>query len=289
MEPMQLYILLLCFLGVVVVIGIIWWRRAWLVALNMLDWLHWVSFGIGTGQMILILTYYIPLMQWHIGGGRDSHRNTFISDFLFADMVFRAVMTCFVALQLGVCAVFVSRLRARHEDGPFMSCVEMVLFVCAWIGWTTLCAQYSNPSGEGMSIVHAAGVAVFIACSLVYVLMMSCNIFLLFSELSSFALAEFLLLAFCLFASIGCGVHFICRALQGDPDAWITEHLAFLFFVACHMLLFLIDYGHHRDSIASSSSSAEHLVTIIPPVGCGYFDGVRIQPYILKEDLRRIR
>jgi hypothetical protein len=245
MDLVLLYILSVCLAVLAVLIGLVWWQRVWLVSLDMLDWLHWASFVVGAGQLGFILYYYIPLMQWRAdGGGGDGHRDTFISDFLFSDAVYRSVMTGFVALQLCICVLFVTRLRSRHDDGPILFCVEVSLFVCAWVGWTTLCAQYTT--GHSMSKVHAVGVGLFIASSLLYVLMMSYNVFLLFAKFNYIAAVEFILLALFLFTSIVLGCHFIYKALEGEPSAWVTEHLAFVFFVACHMLLFFIDYGRDR-------------------------------------------
>ena len=287
MEMFDLYIIISVLFIVTVVIGLIWWKRSWLEALDMLDWLHLVSVTTGTAQMIFILWYYVPLMQWRSDGspiaadGTDGHRDKFISDFLFIDSVYRAVMTFFVALQLGVCALFVTRLRSRQEDGPFMFCVEITLFVCAWLGWTTLCAQYTNPADNGMSKVHAAGVGIFIACSLAYLVMMSWNVFMLFTEFGLLAMAEFALLAVLLLTSVVLGVHFIYCALKKDPDAWVTEHLAFVFFVACHVLLFCIDSSHHRHRYMTAvvEYPVEPLVQPTPKDSkySAMLDGVRIQ------------
>jgi len=282
MQATELYIMIFVLVGVLVMIGVVWWKRAWLEALDMLDWLHWVSVLIGSAQLGFILWYYIPLMNWRAGGGYFSANGTdigepenkFISDFLFKDSIYRAVMTCFVALQLGVCALFVTRLRSRREDGPFMFCIEITFFVCAWVGWTTLCAQYTNPDGGGMSRVHAAGVGVFIACSLAYVFMMSWNVYALFEKLSYLAEVEFAMLAVLLIGSIVLGCHFIYNALNGAPDAWVTEHIAFVLFVACHMLLFFIDSSHLRHQTIDSP------LVDIEGVSGGFvtvFDGVRIQ------------
>ena len=248
MELITPYAVISAVAVVAAVVGLIWWKRLWLEALDMLDWLHVVSIATGSAQIIFILWYYVPLMRWRSDGspGIDGHKDKFISDLLFVDSVHRAVMTFFVALQLGVCALFVTRLRSRQENGPFMFCVEILLFICAWVGWTTLCAQYTNPADNGMSKVHAAGVGIFIACSLAYLVMMSWNVFMLFTEFGLLAMAEFALLAVLLLTSVVLGVHFIYCALKKDPDAWVTEHLAFVFFVACHVLLFCIDSSHHR-------------------------------------------
>jgi len=248
-----------------------WWFRSTLVTMDLMNWLHGVSIVIGLAQMIFILCYYVPLMQWRYGVGYsvEDDRDKFISDFLFTDSVYRAVMTGFVALQLGVCALFVTRLRSNHEDGPVMYFIEVVLFLCAWIGWTTLCSEYVNPSGGGMSVVHEVGVGIYIACSLVYVCMMTLNVRLLFNRMSHLASAEFALLVVLLLTSICLGCHFIYNALRGDPDAWVTEHLAFVFFVACHMVLFFLDSNYHRTETLVTRSSANGAPAV--------FDGVRIQ------------
>jgi hypothetical protein len=280
MEFEELIILLSIIAGVAVVIGLVWWKQAWLQALDMFDWLHWFAVLIGLAQCAFILWYYIPLMRWRSGGGYflfygqdlGEPRDEFISDFLFTDSAYRAVMTCFVALQLGVCALFVTRLRTTRGDhhwavccisGPFMFWTEITLIVLAWVGWTILCAQYTDPNSHGMSKVHATGVGVFISCSLAYVGMMSWNVYVLFRRLSYLETAEFALLALLLGGSIALGIHFIYHALKAAPDAWVTEHLAFVLFVACHMLLFYID-----------SNNIRH----VPPVVelSSVFDGVRI-------------
>lgn len=278
MEQTQWWILFPAVGGVVALIGLGWWKRAWLEAFDMFDWLHLFSVVVGLAHLGFILWYYVPLMRWRGGGGYIAADGTdmgeptdkFISDFLFSDSIYRSVMTCFVALQLAICALFVTRLNSRKEDGPFMYCVEISLFVCAWVGWTTLCAQYTNPKAGSMSKVHAAGVGVFIACSLVYVCMMSYNVYVLFETFSLLVRAEFALLAVLLITSCCLGVHFIDGALRARPDAWVTEHLAFAFFVMCHMLLFLIDSRKQRrrlDTAAVCQAGSK-----CPSV----FDGIRI-------------
>ena len=281
MEFEELIILLSVIAGVAVVIGVVWWKQAWLETLDMFDWLHWFAVSIGLAQLAFILWYYIPLMRWKSGGGYflfygqdlGEPRDKFISDFLFTDSTYRAVMTCFVALQLGVCAVFVTWLRTTRKiswgmcgiSGPFMFWTEITLIVLAWVGWTILCAQYTDPSSHDMSKVHAIGVGVFISCSLAYVGLMSWNVYVLFKRLNYLETAEFALLALLLGSSIALGIHFIYYALEKAPDAWVTEHLAFVLFVVCHMLLFYIDSNNIRQV-------PDPLVTTLVSV----FDGVRI-------------
>jgi hypothetical protein len=275
---------------VMALIMLAWLFRIRLMAMNMINWLHWASFFSGLGQIVFILWYYVPLMQLYMSdSGLDTRRDKFISDFLFSDSVYRSVMTFFVALQLGMCVLFVARLRSKLLEGAFMFCVEISLFVFAWVGWTVLCAQYTSPdSGEGMSKVHAAGVGVFISCSLAYVTMLSWNVFVLFSrqQFNVYVIGEFVLFGLVLVTSVGLGIHFIVHSLQMDPDAWVTEHLALVFFVSCHMLLFIIDSSHSRlqcNELAAGPARQEKKCTtttssfVIPVGDANVFDGVRIQ------------
>lgn len=282
------YILIpiLC-LAVLSLIILAWCFRLRLMAMNMINWLHWASFFSGSGQIVFILWYYVPLMQLYMSSdGIDTHRDKFVSDFLFSDSVYRSVMTFFVALQLGMCVLFVARLRSKLFEGAFMFCVEISLFVFAWVGWTILCAQYTSPdSAEGMSKVHATGVGIFISCSLAYIIMLSWNVFVLFShqQFTVYIIGEFILFAAVLVTSVGLGIHFIVQALKKDPDAWVTEHMALVFFVSCHMLLFFIDSTHSRMSKVGTDDGVFSSV-LVPVSGqasstssVGVFDGVRIQ------------
>ena len=273
---------------VILVLIILAWRfRLRLMAMNMINWLHWASFFSGLGQIIFILWYYVPLMQLYMSSeGLDVHRDKFISDLLFSDSVYRSVMTFFVALQLGMCVLFVARLRSKLLEGAFMFCVEISLFVFAWVGWPVLCAQYTSPdSGEGMSKVHATGVGIFISCSLAYVVMLSWSVFVLFSyqQFTVYIVGEFIMFAAVLVTSVGLGIHFIVQALKKDPNAWVTEHLALVFFVSCHMLLFFIDSTHSRMSTMETGDRTFSSVPDSEKAGgftsssVGVFDGVRIQ------------
>ena len=251
-------------IGVVFCIGfvvyLLWLFRTTFINFDMMDWLHWVSIVICIAQMSFILWYYVPLKR---GMGGD----TFISDFLFSDSVYRSVMTFFVALQLGVCALFVTRLRRELDEGPFVFCVEITLFVCAWVGWTTLCSKYSNPDGDP-SFVHFAGVGIFVSCSLLYVFMMVWHVFCLMDKREIMTVVEFCVLLLLLASSTVLGLHFISNALNKDPDAWITEHLAFVLFVACHMLLFVVD--------SNRQTRKNESFRLLFPSGL-LFDGVRIR------------
>ena len=239
----------------------------------MLTWLHWAAILIGSAQMAFILWYYAPLMAEKYLG---NHQDNFISDFLFRDSIYRSVMTCFVALQLGVCAMFVTRLHdlrgKRHWamccfHGPLLFFTEILLIVFAWVGWTVLCSEYTSPDSNGMSKVHATGVGVFISCSVAYVVFMLWHVYALFERFSRLALAEFGLLILLLLVSIVLGFHFIVNSIYGNSDAWVTEHLAFVFFVACHVLLYLIDSS--RPAISAAAPAALEISSV--------FDGVRIQ------------
>lgn len=269
MPMVEWYVLLPPVVAVVVVVGIVWFFRLYFMAFDMMDWLHWISFGVGIGQVVFILYYYIPLMQWHVSGEHTTgteHKDKFISDLLFSDSVYRSVMTFFVALQLGVCAVFVTRLRIKLLEGSVMFGVEMLLFVCAWVGWTVLCAKYTNQDGmEGMSVVHASGVGVFVVCSLAYVIMLSYNVSTLFSrdQYTYCVVSESVLFVMALVVSMCLGLHFIICALLQRSDAWVTEHLALIFFVLCHILLFFIDSSHTKAALISSNQATAEQAPLV--------------------------
>ncbi len=89
MPMVEWYFLLPPAVAVVVVVGIVWFFRLYFMAFDMMDWLHWISFGVGIGQVVFILYYYIPLMQWHVSGEHTTgteHKDKFISDLLCDDL-----------------------------------------------------------------------------------------------------------------------------------------------------------------------------------------------------------
>lgn len=259
----------------------LWAYRRRLRGVDMLSWIHWLSYTVGAAQIAFILYYYVPIADRYLQTANEGRRDgTFISDLLFSDAVYRSVMTGFIAVQLGMCILFVARLRSRTEAGPSVFCVELFLFAGAWVGWTVLCAEYTDPSNPtGMSKVHTAGVGVFVACSLGYIVVLTCNVFsvLTAAERASCApLSGMVLQVIFLCVSLGLGMHFVALALMGDPSAWVTEHLSLVFFVACHVLLFLVDSAHDRGGASSEGGGG---------VGCVYagnsvdplFEGVKIQ------------
>ena len=206
-----------------------------------MDWLHWTSVVLGLAQISVILWYYARPLQDLVDGGIDTKKeNVFISDFLFADSVYRSLMTFFVAAQLGVCVIYVTRLRDADKEDRCWFFIEVVLFFGAWIGWTILCAEYQTPDGKS-SDVHFTGVGIFVTCSALYVILIIRLIRSVSSEWTKTESNEYYCVLILFVVSIVLGIHFIVRALNQENDAWITEHVAFVTFVMTHMGLFILD------------------------------------------------
>jgi hypothetical protein len=223
-----------------------------------MDWLHWTSVVLGLAQISLILWYYARPLQDLVDGGLDTkNEDVFISDFLFADAVYRSLMTFFVAAQLGVCAIYVTRLRDADKEGRCWFFIEIVLFFGAWIGWTILCAEYQTPDGKS-SDVHFTGVGIFVTCSALYVILIIRLIRSVSSEWTETESNEYYCVLILFVVSIVLGTHFIVRALNEENDAWITEHVAFVTFVLTHMGLFILDskrWAVQKNRILGSMSS----------------------------------
>ena len=222
-----------------------------------IDSLHLVSVVIFITQMAFILKYYAPLM-----GSQDQHKTSadgdaFISDFLFSDDMYRSFMTLFISLQLVSCALLVWRwkcLGVRSSQvfkkwvcafcvksmDRFIFYAEVVLFGCTWIGWITLCSDYSG--SDGTSPVHVGGVAVFISGSFIYFSLMTVYIFSRETGMSEGCLLVcFVLISATFLVSCITGIMFIDMAIRVIHDAWIYEHLSYVLFCACHILLFAVD------------------------------------------------
>ena len=255
-----------------------------------MDWIHWVSVLICVAQFGYILAYYIPPAQKYTDIGEDFEGDKYISDFLFSSMVYRATMTFFVALQLGVCALYVVRLRDRREKWTCGFCPrvpmqrffffsELVLFAVAWAGWSTLCAEYSGVGGD--SKVHFIGVGFFIGCSALYVLLMLFHVWSVRKLWSRFAWFEFFAAVLFFVVSLALAIDFVARVYHDKKRAWLTEHPAFLFFVLSHMMLFIVDSNSQKvtDRVVDSSSGDGLQTPLIPSDGSStdtMFSAVRI-------------
>jgi uncharacterized membrane protein YhaH (DUF805 family) len=252
-----------------------------------MDWIHWASILICVAQFGYILAYYIPPLQKYGESGPDFEGDKYISDFLFSSLVYRAAMTFFVALQLGVCALYVVRLRDHGDKWTCCFCPgvpmqrffffsELVLFAVAWAGWSTLCAEYSGV--EGVSNVHFIGVGFFIGCSAMYVLLMLFHVWSVRASWSRFAWVEFFAAVFFFVASLGLAIDFIVRVFHDKKHAWLTEHPAFLFFVLSHMMLFIVDSNSERaaNEVVDSPDETRRLLSPSGPVAGTMFSAVRI-------------
>jgi hypothetical protein len=218
-----------------------------------MDWLHSLSVLICVAQLVFIAMYFsIPLGKY-LGGDSDYKGGRYISDFLFSDSVYRAVMTFFVALQLGVCVLYVTRLRDAKKESRNWFFVELVLFLGAWSGWSTLCAEYRNPDGSS-SRVHFIGVGIFIGCSALYVAVMLSLVWYVKGKWTCAAQAEYPLAVVFFIVSLGFGIDFIDGAIKGRDLAWLTEHPSFIFFVLSHMMLFVADSNRREHEVAAKSA-----------------------------------
>ena len=229
-----------------------------------MDWLHYTSIIICIAQITYILLYYCPLANDHIND-KGYAGNTFVSDFLFNDNIYRAVMTFFVAFQLGVCVLYISRLRDARKESNRLFFAELILIAGVWIGWSMLCAQYGSPGG-GSKEIHFAGVGIFIACSACYVVTMLYHVYRIGGRWYTTTWIEFSLTIMFFIVSIGLGVDFIIGATAGGKLAWVTEHLSFVFFIASHMMLFIFD----ANRLASSEMEVEVAATVNRPSGVVY-------------------
>ncbi len=116
----------------------------------------------------------------------------------------------------------------------------MVLIGCTWVGWIVLCSDYSG--ADGISDIHTGGVATFISGSFIYYLLMIVYVFSRTTSVSSWTMGALFCATFILFVtSCVTGFIFINMVLHRWHDAWVYEHVSYVLFCLCHILLFCID------------------------------------------------
>jgi hypothetical protein len=262
-----------------------------------IDLLHTASVAIFLSQMGFILGYYIPLMADRDKYKTSADGDTFISDFLFSDDSYRSYMTFFVSLQLVSCALLAWRWRCLKRQGRrgFETWVggwcdhsvdrnilyaEMVLIGFTWVGWIVLCSDYSG--ADGTSNVHTGGVATFISGSFIYYLLMVVYVFSRATSVNRWIMGVLFCVTFIPFVtSCVTGFVFINMALHRWHDAWVYEHVSYVLFCICHILLFCIDGW-----LGSKDTGGYVPVTEPPPPEAGsefdppshsLFERVRIQ------------
>ena len=222
-----------------------------------IDLLHTASVAIFLSQMGFILWYYIPLMEDKDKYKTSADGDTFISDFLFSDDSYRSFMTFFVSLQLVSCALLAWRwicLRRQgrrgfetwaggwcnHSVDRNILYAEMVLIGFTWVGWIVLCSDYSG--ADGISHVHTGGVVLFISGSFIYYSLMVVYVFSRATSVGQWTTGALFCVTFTLFvASCVTGFIFINMALNRLHDAWVYEHVSYVLFCLCHILLFCVD------------------------------------------------
>ena len=204
-------------------------------------------------ELAVLMRYYVPLLcnvPWFDLEHVDSKQydNSFVSDLLFNNVVYRTVVSTLVAFQLCICAFFVIQLnRNRTKELRAWCClpvmaVELLLLSLAWLGWVIVTAVYLDSEGH-MTVGHITGAGLFItACGLYFLLMMA-NVFILYPN--EWSMREWLLfgLAMLCFVSsvvVGCifAASFFSKAIR---FGWAFEHAAFILFIAAHIWLFIVD------------------------------------------------
>jgi hypothetical protein len=233
-------------------------------------------------EMVVLAGYYWPLLwgvPWMDLKNVDWRRyhNNYVSDLLFHNSFYKALVTCLVALQLCICSFFVVQLNHRYESHQWgfmlVTAMELVMLVLAWIGWVIVNSVYLDAHGH-MTFGHIFGASLFIsACGVFYVLMMG-NVYFLYPnrwtrrEWLVFGLS---VLCFVASATVGCifAASFFTQNIQ---FGWVFEHAAFILFMAAQIWLFVVDAWLEEDM--------RRLIDQRSVSGC--FDSIRIN----KVDLR---
>ena len=201
-------------------------------------------------ELAVLVRYYVPLLcnvPWfdleHVDA--KQYDDSFVSDLLFNNRIYRMVVSVLVALQLGICSFFVIQLNQNQRRAwcclPVMG-VELFMLTLAWLGWIVVTAVYLDSEGH-MTVGHITGAGLFItACGLYFLLMMVNVLFLYPNKWSMREWLLFGLATLCFVSSVvvGCifAASFFTKAIR---FGWAFEHAAFILFVAAHICLFIVD------------------------------------------------
>jgi hypothetical protein len=213
--------------------------------------LRCVAFSVNLAELCVLAGYYWPLMQslpteWMFNSSAV-REDTYVSDLLFRDSMYRSSMTGLVALHLCVCAAFMVRLNASR--GPLILVYEIIALVGAWAGWVLLNSTYRDYG----HITLVLGTALFTLSSSVYFGIMAWNVAIIGEfPLSNMECLVFLLAVFLFSLSLGAAAIFAL----GRSSAWIFEHAAFMLFVGANIFLFIADAlvdepGSPKDAITA--------------------------------------
>jgi len=216
----------------------------------MVDALRILSVAISVVEVCVLMVYYIPLATtapfWEWVGNSSAVRasaweSDYVSDLLMTNDVYRHLVTNLFGLHLVVCALFVVRLNQGAQS--YLLVTELVLMVASWLGWAVLTARYRSSTGE-ISASHISGTGVFVGANVAYFLLMVYNVCQRFARsewtwldgaMLVLAVGSFVL---CLFS----GVYFVTAVLRRVPAfGWLFEHASFVFFVAAHLFLFVLE------------------------------------------------
>lgn len=215
------------------------------------DALRVLAVAISVTEMCVLLVYFVPLTAgvpfWTWAGNHSAVHaidwdDNYVSDLLFSDMVYRQLVTSLVGLHLTVCALFVVRLNWWVENSSLLV-IELVLMIVSWIGWAILTADYHTETGA-ISKGHFFGTGLFVFAGMLYFPLMAFNVYCRFPRQKWTGLDDmvFLLSIVSFLLCFGAAAYFIDSVLQGTEDfAWIFEHMAFIFFFAAHLFLFVLE------------------------------------------------
>ena len=228
--------------------------------------LRYASIAVTLLELCLLCAYYVPMavkVPWMNLGSVDfrSFDDNYVSDLLFRDQVYKALLTACVFLQLLMCAVFVWILNSNASDSVCPSedsCIkdamqttgveyrltlvfELMCLLMAFIGWVVLVSFYLDGEGH-LSLWHIVGTVLFIVASGLYFASMILNMlgvyqFETVSEQCAFGWSTFAFVS-----SVGAGIVFMVSFLDKQvPFGWMFEHAAFILLVGAHVLLFWTD------------------------------------------------
>jgi hypothetical protein len=170
-------------------------------------------------QALVILSYYIPTLA--------NNLQYSVSDLLFADPVYRALLSTCMGLLLALCFTYIVTERHRHSAGE----IPGSLLVVALVAWIVLNLYYRDASGTILPThIVAAG------C---YIVSMGFYIILVFLQEEPMTVTACTVLMACLLglAIIMASMTAFCFFTQNDL-AWAFEHAAFALFTVTHALLF---------------------------------------------------
>jgi hypothetical protein len=228
-----------------------------------MDAVRYAAVGLTLAELCVLCVYYFPLVAQVPWGESSMNAHAFddnyVSDILFKDQTYKALVTIFVILQMLMCTVFVMQLN--HKPGWHGTLLlELACLAVACVGWIILTSFFTDAEGH-LTSGHIVGTVLFIAGSGVYFLLMLFNAGFVYTfKRRGEAIAMFFT-AVAFVMSLAAGSVFVVSFIDKQvPFGWMYEHAALIFLAAAHVMLFFTDAliaaeeqcSPASDSVASS-------------------------------------